>query len=98
METAQTITDVRKVEMYESKLVPNCGQFYTITLTRQNKLFVKMEIIDWGQIPKSLLCIRPDNDHLDTSGTRVVLFLQWAGVPPHPDLFSITLVCRGLTH
>ena len=30
METAQTITDVRKVEMYESKLVPNCGQFYTL--------------------------------------------------------------------
>ena len=29
MENAQTITDVRKVEMYESKLVPNCGQFYT---------------------------------------------------------------------
>ena len=26
---AQTITDVRKVEKYESKLVPNCGQFYT---------------------------------------------------------------------
>ena len=23
-------TNVRKVEMYESKLVPNCGQFYTL--------------------------------------------------------------------
>ena len=30
METAQVITDVRKVEMYESKLVPNCGQVYTL--------------------------------------------------------------------
>ena len=27
---AQTITDVRKVQMYESKLLPNCGQFYTL--------------------------------------------------------------------
>ena len=30
METAQTIMNVRNVEMYESKLVPNCGQFYTL--------------------------------------------------------------------
>ena len=29
MKTAQTITNVRKVEMNESKLLPNCGQFYT---------------------------------------------------------------------
>ena len=27
---AQTITNVRKVEMYENKLVLNCGQFYTL--------------------------------------------------------------------
>ena len=30
MVTAQTITNVRSVDMYESKLVPNCGQFYTL--------------------------------------------------------------------
>ena len=29
METAQTITNVRKVEMYDRKLIPNFGQFYT---------------------------------------------------------------------
>ena len=55
METAQTITDVRKVEMYESKLVPNCGQFYTLFHfdTTEKIIRVRRKLLtrDKSQIP-----------------------------------------------
>ena len=41
METAKTITDIRKVEMYESKLVPNCGEFYKKIIRVRGKLLTR---------------------------------------------------------
>ena len=40
-----TYTNVRKVEVYEYKLVLNCGQFYNtfFTLTQQKKLLISDE-------------------------------------------------------
>ena len=50
METAQTITNVRKVEMYESKLL-NCGHFFHFDTTEKN-IRVRWNLLTRGINPQ----------------------------------------------